>query len=97
VLLGFADGRRDDGYTQEDGWSPSETGTPQWIELSLPMYGIQPQRFSLDSAQGNHFTFTLTPNDMHIADFRDRVLEINGRDLLLLGGDGGSMTFRRQD
>ena len=93
VRVGFGDGRIVEGYTQDYGWQLTEAGDPRtvrWVELSLNMYGLPPQRFPLDEAVGNEFTFTLTPNDLGTQDFRDAVLPITreGLVLTLLGGSG---------
>jgi hypothetical protein len=98
LVLGFADGRTVEGYTQEAGWQYTDDappGRPAWVELSLAMYGIAPRRFALDPAAGNQFNFTLTPNDMEVMDFRDQALEISGRDLVL-HLNGGSGTYARE-
>jgi len=99
LVLGFADGRTVDGYTQEAGWhytGEAPPGRPAWVELSLAMYGIAPRRFPLDPAAGNQHNFTLTPNDMEVMDFRDQALEIKGRNLVL-HLDGGTGTYVREE
>jgi len=98
VRVGFADGRVVEGYTQDYGWQLTEEGDPRmarWVELSLRMYGLPPQRFPLDPTAGNEFTFTLTPNDLGVQDFRDAVLPIT-REGLVLTLMGGSGTYVRQ-
>ena len=98
VRVGFADGRIVEGYTQDYGWQltePGDPGTVRWVELSLNMYGLPPQRFPLDGAAGNEFSFTLTPNDLGVQDFRDAVLPIT-REGLVLDLLGGSGTYVRQ-
>jgi len=59
------------------------------------MYGLPPQRFPLDGAAGNAFSFTLTPNDLGVQDFRDTPLAIT-REGLVLHLLGGSGTYVRQ-
>src|SRR6185295_8863249 len=79
LKLHFADGREIESYTQDYGWHYTDEGppgTPAWVELSLAMYGLPPQRFPLDAAAGNKFTFTLVPNDLGVQDFRDQALEV---------------------
>ena len=98
VRVGIGDGRIVEGYTQDYGWQLTEPGDPRtvrWVELSLRMFGLPPQRFPLDGAAGNEFTFTLTPNDLGVQDFRDTMLPITreGLVLTLLGGSG---TYVRQ-
>ena len=93
LRLGFADGHDVQGYTQEDGWQLTEGGQAadaRWVELTIGMYQLPPQRFPLDPAAGNHFSFILTPNDLAVQDFRDAVLPITreGLVLTLLGGSG---------
>ena len=93
VKLHFADGREVDGYTQDYGWHYTEEappGVPQWVELSLAMFGLPPHRFPLDPAAGNKFTFTLVPNDLGVQDFHDTILPITreGLVLTLMGGQG---------
>jgi hypothetical protein len=100
LRVGFADGHVVQGYTQDEGWRPDDEdhvdpAQARWVELSLGMYGLPPQRFALDPAVGNDFAFTLTPNDLGTQDFRDASLAITreGLVLTLLGGSG---TFVRQ-
>ena len=57
------------------------------MELSLEPYGVPAHRFTVDGSAGNQFNFTFTPNDFGVVDFRDRMLEISGRDLILREGD----------
>jgi hypothetical protein len=74
VRVGMADGRVLEGYTQDYGWQPGadeEVGTPRWVELSALVHGVPLRRFALDAAAGNAFSFTLVPNDLGVADFRD--------------------------
>lgn len=90
VRVGFDDGSTLEGYTQENGWRPYEerVGTPRWVELSALPFGVPMRRFELDAQAGNIFTFTLVPNDLGIADFRDAPAEItpDGLTLLFMGG-----------
>lgn len=100
LRVGYAGGRTVDGYTQDYGWQPNgedARGTPEWVEIALAMYGVPPRRFPLDMRAGNQFVFTLIPNDIGVVDFRDRVFEITGRDLVTRSPDGSSATFRRTD
>jgi hypothetical protein len=95
LRLGFADGHMVEGYTQDDGWRLDDGEKPaaaRWVELSLHMYGLPPQRFPLDPGAGNVFAFTLTPNDLGVQDFRDTALVVtrDGLILSLLGGSGTS-------
>jgi hypothetical protein len=79
VRVGMADGRVLEGYTQDYGWQPDEgetVGTPAWVELSELIQGVPLHRFQLDAAAGNVFAFTLVPNDMGIAEFRETEAEI---------------------
>lgn len=99
VRVGLTDGRVLEGYTQDYGWRLStfeRGGTPQWVELSLAPYGVPPRRFAVDANAGNQFNFTFTPNDFGVVDFRDRMLDISGRDLLLREG-GEALTYSRED
>jgi hypothetical protein len=70
--IGMADGDVVEGYTQEEGWTVNsgKFGKPMWVELSLPMFNLAPQRFPIDPAKGNLFEFTFTPNDLGAMDFR---------------------------
>jgi hypothetical protein len=100
LRLGFADGHVVEGYTQDDGWRPhmDEDVDParlRWVELSLHMYGLPPQRFPIDPAAGNDFAFTLTPNDLGTQDFHDTILPIT-RDGLVLSLLGGSSIYYRE-
>lgn len=74
VRVGMADGRVLEGYTQDYGWQPDagvDVGTPRWVEISELGHGIPMRRFELDASAGNHFAFTLIPNDFGVFDFRD--------------------------
>lgn len=98
VRLHFADGREVTGYTQDYGWHYTDEappGVPQWVELSIAMYGLPPHRFALDPAAGNHFAFTLVPNDLGVQDFRDTALEMTGEGLVMTG-PGGTGVFARE-
>jgi hypothetical protein len=70
--IGMADGGTVEGYTQEEGWTVNsgKFGKPVWVELSLPMFNLAPQRFPLELSKGNLFEFTFTPNDLGAIDFR---------------------------
>jgi hypothetical protein len=98
LRLGFADGHVIEGYTQDDGWRLDDGENPaaaRWIELSLHMYGLPPQRFPLDPGAGNVFAFTLTPNDLGIQNFRDTLLPIT-REGLVLNLMGGTGVYARE-
>jgi hypothetical protein len=93
LKMGFADGRVIESYTQDYGWQYNQEGppgVPRWVELSLAMYNLPPQRFPLDAAAGNKFVFTLVPNDLGVQDFHDTVLRVTGEGLVITGpgGDG---------
>lgn len=97
LRLGFADGHVEEGYTQDEGWH-LDAGDPQgvrWVELSVRMYDLPWQRFPLDPAAGNDFTFVLTPNDLGVQDFRDTPLAITPAGLEMIG-PGGTGLFVRQ-
>jgi hypothetical protein len=98
IRLGFADGHVVEGYTQDDGWrltEESDAGAARWVELTIGMYGLPPQRFPLDPAAGNEFAFILTPNGLGVQDFHDTVLPIT-REGLVLNLLGGSGTYVRE-
>ena len=100
VRIGFADGNVVEGYTQDEGWrshrdEPVDPAQVRWVELSLRMYGLPPQRFPLDPAAGNAFTFILTPNDLGVQDFHHAALPIT-REGLVLSLLGGSGTYVRE-
>jgi hypothetical protein len=93
LRVGYANGAEVTGYTQDYGWhtpsdAPRGVGSPVWVEISLAMYGIAPHRFALDPAAGNHFAFTLVPNDFGIYDFRDARLDFDGHNLVIQGPGG---------
>ena len=75
VRVGLADGRVLEGYTQDYGWQPGEGeavgDAGAGSSFRLDIHGVPPRRFALDAAAGNVFTFTLVPNDLGVADFRD--------------------------
>lgn len=89
ISVGFDSGEPATGYTQDDGWTLRERDgrTPRWIELSLPIYGVGPQRFAIDAAKANDFEFRLTPNDLGIADFRALPLRAKGDALIMVRGN----------
>jgi hypothetical protein len=98
IRMGFADGREIESYTQDYGWRYDQEGppgVPRWVELSLRIFDLPPQRFALDPAAGNKFSFTLVPNDLGVQDFRDQALAITPRGLVLTG-PGGSDTYVRE-
>ena len=93
LRVGFADGHVVEGYTQDYGWGLPEgedANAARWVELTVRMYGLTPQRFEIDPAAGNRLTFILTPNDLGVQDFHDTVLPITSEGLVLslLGGSG---------
>lgn len=96
VRVGFDRGEPAAGYTQDDGWTLSDPDgrTPRWIELSLPMYGVGPQRFAIDAAKANDFAFRFTPNDLGVADFRALPLRAEGDALIMMRGDA-ALRFTR--
>lgn len=99
LRMGLADGRTLEGYTQDHGWHYTESeppGRPQWVELSLAMFGLPPRRFPLDAAAGNQFAFTLIPNDIGVVDFRGQLLEMTGRSLAMRR-DGGTQIYAREE
>ena len=98
LRIGFATGEVVERYTRDYGWQLSTqdpTSAPVWVEISLAMYGIAPQRFPLDAARGNQFNFTLTPNDLGTHDFRDQRLEITPEGLVL-DGPGGTGIYAKE-
>lgn len=98
VRIGLADGRVHEGYTQDYGWrlGPDERPSAvQWIELSLQAYGVPPRRFAVDGSAGNQFNFTFTPNDFGTVDFRDRIFQIEGRNLVFRE-QGAALVYERE-
>lgn len=99
LRIGFSDGRVIEGHTQGYGWRPeagAPPGEPRWVELSLQTHGVAPKRFQLDPRRGNSFAFTLTFNDLGIADFRDQAFDITPRGLVRRGSRGGGVYVREQ-
>jgi hypothetical protein len=96
LRVGFAAGDPVEGYTQEDGWELplSETRTPLWVELSLPMYGIAPKRFPIEAGRANLRAFTLVPNDFGFVDFDGVAVEHVGNRLLMHREDA-TLTYTR--
>lgn len=93
VIVGFDTGAPATGYTQDYGWDLSDGGrAPRWVELALPMYGIAPQRFTVDAARANDLEFLLTPNDLGVADFRALPLRAEGGALVMQRG-GAELRF----
>lgn len=85
LLVGFAQGEPVDGYTQDYGWSlpADEKRTPQWIELSLPMFGLVSSHFPIDAKKANALRFTLVPNDLGTVDFQGARVDVDGSKLTL--------------
>lgn len=83
--IGFDSGDPVEGYTQEYGWSlpPDDHRAPRWIVLAIPMYGLVSPRFPIDLTKGNALRFTLIPNNFGIVDFRDALVEVQGKTLIL--------------
>lgn len=77
VLVRFADGTKEDGYTQQDGWRLDIPAgrRPEAVSLSIPMYGVQSAEFPISLGRANRLEFVLEPNDLGQADFRDLPLE----------------------
>jgi len=71
LRIGFANGDRQAGMTQYDGWQmdPAETRQPIWIEFSEPIHGVASKRFDLPPRKGMALSVTLVPNDIGIAAF----------------------------
>lgn len=95
LRLGYDTGEIVEGYTQETGWSlprydPQKS--PRWVEFAIPMYNLQSQRFPLDLAKGDDFTFAITPNDIGTVDFTDLPIAIEQGQIVIQRGEG-SMIF----
>jgi hypothetical protein len=71
LRIGFANGDRQAGMTQYDGWQmdPAETRQPVWVEFSEPIHGVASKRFDLPQRKGMALSVTLVPNDIGIAAF----------------------------
>ena len=98
LRVGFADGHVVDGYTQDYGWQLAEAedvGAARWVELTIAMYGLPPQRFPIDPTAGHDLSFILTPNGLGVEDFHDAILPIT-REGLVLTLMGGSGTYVRE-
>lgn len=84
------------GYTQYDGWQsePGEDGRVVSIQLSEPIYDAVSPVFDVP-ANARNFTFTLTPNDMGVADFDNAPAERTA-DGLRINWRGGELRFVRR-
>lgn len=84
------------GYTQYDGWQsePGEDSRVVSIQLSEPIYDAISPVFDVP-ANARDFTFTLTPNDMGVADFDNAPAERTA-DGLWINWRGGELRFVRQ-
>ena len=91
----FADGSTEEGYTQDYGWSlpPEDHRVPRSITLGIAMYELVSPPFLLDPAQGNVFTFKLTPNDLGRFDFEATPLDIAPGKLIWHRG-GADLEYR---
>jgi hypothetical protein len=96
LRIGFASGDPTDSYTQEVGWSlpPEETRTPLWVELSLPSYGMEPNRFPIEVAKANALAFTLVANDFGVIDFEALPADLTPNTLTTHRG-GGAQKYER--
>ena len=97
LLIGFAQGEPVDGYTQDYGWSlpAEEKRMPQWIELSLPMFGLVSPHFPIDVKNANALRFTLVPNDLGTVDFQGARVDVEGT-RLTLQFEGDSFRYVRE-
>jgi hypothetical protein len=88
LRIGFDEGAPLEDYTQEDGWTlPTvERRIPRWIELGVPMHGIESPRFPIDIAAGNALDFILIPNDLGVVDFAGVKVEVEGKALIVHRG-----------
>jgi hypothetical protein len=96
--LGFDDGSFIEGYTQQDGWSmpSSDVRKPRWIELAVPMHGLNSPRFALDGRDRGPWRFVLTPNDLGLVDFQGACLRREESRYILERGEG-EMRFVRAE
>ena len=80
--LGFATGEPAADYTQEYGWTlpEEETRKPVWIEVVEPIHGVVSSRFTLNPAVRGTIMVVLTPNDIGMVDFRERLPRKVGKD-----------------
>lgn len=97
VEIGFDRGDPVTGYTQTDGWTlpVTEKREPRWVQLSMSSYGLTSPRFPVDAKKANAITFTLTPNDIGVVDFRYVPATVKG-DVLSLDRQGQTMLFERR-
>lgn len=89
LRVGFDAGGYVDGYTQDHGWSlaEGERRTPRWVEFGVPIHGLRSQRFPIDLARGNAFTFVLTPNDIGEVDFTGMRIDVVPGRIVVHRGD----------
>jgi hypothetical protein len=89
-VIGLEDGEVLQGYTQYYGWEwdEEETRKPLWVELSLEIYGVQPQRFDLDGPHEGPWRFILNPNDFGVVDFEGACLRREGKEYVLTRSEG---------
>ncbi|MBO9671272.1 MAG: hypothetical protein J7485_12220 [Sphingobium sp.] len=96
LRIGFANGDRQAGMTQYDGWQmdPAETRQPIWIEFSEPIHGVTSQRFDLPKQGKMALTVTLVPNDIGIAAF-DKTPVTMTKDGIVLHWRGQDIAYAR--
>lgn len=84
------------GYTQYDGWRSEQglDGRVVSIQLSEPIYNVASPVFDVP-ADARDFTFTLTPNDMGVADFDNTPAELTADGLRIEWG-GSQLRFVRR-
>ncbi|HEY1124207.1 MAG TPA: hypothetical protein VGE65_01130 [Sphingobium sp.] len=96
LRIGFANGDRQAGMTQYDGWQmdPDETRQPIWIEFSEPIHGVTSQRFDLPKQGRMALTVTLVPNDIGIAAFEKTPVTVT-KDGIVLHWRGQDIPYAR--
>jgi len=97
--IGLEDGEVIEGYTQYHGWEwdEEEVRKPVWVELSLEIYGVKPQRFDLDGPQDGTWRFVLTPNDFGVIAFEGTCLRREGKEYVLTRSEGKMHFVRSRD
>ena len=96
IRIGFANGDRQAGMTQLDGWAMSadETRQPAWIEFSEPVHGAVSQRFDLPPRKNMALSVTIVPNDIGIAAF-DKTPVSMTKDGIVLHWHGQDIAYAR--
>lgn len=97
VAVAFADGTREDSYTdQGERQFALEGRTPVAVLLGIDMFGVAPTRFATPAAAGATLTFSFAPNDLGREYFDDVPARV-APDAITLEWRGEALLYRRAE